>query len=119
MKVLEVTHSQHRQNEETRKLQITGGSTYVLSLPKRWVTQSGLEKGSPLLVRQEEDGSLAVLPPELGKLEKTEEALIRVSPEDSSDAIIRKAVSVYLLGYNIVRIRAKDSQKEMRQVEKQ
>ena len=29
---------------ETRKLQVTGGSTYVLSLPKRWVTQNGLEK---------------------------------------------------------------------------
>ncbi|MCJ7720804.1 AbrB/MazE/SpoVT family DNA-binding domain-containing protein, partial [Candidatus Bathyarchaeota archaeon] len=41
---------------ETRKLQVTGGSTYVISLPKRWVTQNGLEKGSSLLVRQEENG---------------------------------------------------------------
>jgi phosphate uptake regulator len=112
MEVLELTHSQHKQNEETRKLQITGGSTYVLSLPKRWVTQNGLEKGSPLLVRQEENGSLAILPPELGKPETTEEALIKVSPEDSSEALIRKTVSVYLLGYNIIHIRAKD-QKEI------
>ena len=97
---------------ETRKLQVTGGSTYVLSLPKRWVTQNGLEKGSPLLVRQEEDGTLAILPPELGKMEKTEEAIIRVSPEDNSEALIRKTVSVYLLGYNIIHIRAKD-QKEI------
>jgi phosphate uptake regulator len=113
MKVLEVTHSQHRKNEETRKLQITGGSTYVLSLPKMWITQTGLEKGSPLLVRQEEDGSLAILPPELRKLEKKEDALIKISPEDSSEAIIRKTVSVYLLGYNIIHIRAKDQQKEI------
>ena len=113
MKVLEVTHSQHRKNEETRKLQITGGSTYVLSLPKMWVTQTGLEKGSPLLVRQEEDGSLAILPPELRKLEKKEDALIKISPEDSSEAIVRKTVSVYLLGYNIIHIRAKDQQQEI------
>jgi phosphate uptake regulator len=93
---------------ETRKLQVTGGSTYVISLPKRWVTQNGLDKGSPLLIRQEENGALAILPPELGKMEKTEEALIRVSPEDSSEALIRKTVSVYLLGYNIIHIRAKD-----------
>ena len=112
MKVLELTHSTHKKNEETRKLQITGGSTYVISLPKRWVTQNGLEKGSPLLVRQEENGSLAVLPPELGKTERTEEALIKVSPEDNSEALIRKTVSVYLLGYNIIHIRAKD-QKEI------
>jgi len=97
---------------ETRKLQVTGGSTYVISLPKRWVTQSGLEKGSPLLLRQEENGSLAILPPELGKPEKTEEALIKVSPEDSSEALIRKTVAVYLLGYSIIHIRAKD-QKEI------
>ncbi|UCC58284.1 MAG: phosphate uptake regulator PhoU [Candidatus Bathyarchaeum sp.] len=97
---------------ETRKLQVTGGSTYVISLPKRWVTQNGLEKGSSLLVRQEENGTLAILPPELGRMEKTEEAIIRVSQEDRSEAIIRKTVSVYLRGYNIIHIRAKD-QKEI------
>jgi len=112
MKVLELNHSTHKKNEETRKLQITGGSTYIISLPKRWVTQNGLEKGSQLLIRQEENGSLAVLPPELGKTERTEEALIKVSPEDNSEALIRKTVSVYLLGYNIIHIRAKD-QKEI------
>ena len=112
MKVLELIHSTHKKNEETRKLQITGGSTYIISLPKRWVIQNGLEKGSQLLIRHEENGSLAVLPPELGKTERTEEALIKVSPEDNSEALIRKTVSVYLLGYNIIHIRAKD-QKEI------
>jgi len=97
---------------ETRKLQVTGGSTYVLSLPKRWVTQNGLEKGSSLLVRQEENGLLTILPPEMGKTAKTEEALIKVSPEDNSEALTRKTVATYLLGYNIIHIRAKD-QKEI------
>ena len=103
-----MTGSIHNRNEEIRKLQITGGSTYVLSLPKKWVTQNGLDKGSSLLIRQEENGTLAVLPPEIGKTEKTEEATIKVSPEESSDALIRKTVSVYLLGYNIIHILAKD-----------
>jgi len=107
-----LTHSQHSQNEETRKLQITGGSTYVISLPKKWVIQNRLEKGSPLLIRQEENGSLEVLPPEIARHEKSEEAMITVSPEDKSDEIIRKTVSVYLLGYNIIHIRAKN-QKEI------
>jgi len=107
-----LTRSQHSQNEETRKLQITGGSTYVISLPKKWVTQNRLEKGSPLLIRQEENGSLEVLPPEIARPEKSEEAMIKVGPEDQSDEIIRKTVSVYLLGYNIIHIRAKN-QKEI------
>jgi len=105
-----LTHSLHNQNEETRKLQITGGSTYVLSLPKRWVIQNGLERGSQLLIRQEENGSLAILPPELGKPERTEEALIKVSPKDNSEALIRKTVSAYLVGYNIIHLRAKEQQ---------
>ena len=107
-----MTHSQHDNIEEIRKLQITGGSTYVISLPKKWVTQNRLEKGSSLLLRQEDNGSLAVLLPELGKQEKTEEALIKVGPEESSEALIRKTVAVYLQGYNIIHVRAKD-QKEI------
>ena len=97
---------------ETRKLQVTGGSTYVISLPKRWITKNGLEKGSSLHIRQEENGSLAILTPEMRKPEKTDEAIIKVSPEDNSEALIRKTVSVYLQGYNIIHIRAKD-QKEI------
>ncbi len=112
MKVEELSHSQYTQNEETRKLQITGGSTYVLSLPKKWITQNGLEKGSPLLVRKEENGSLVILPSGLGKQERKEEALIKVSQQDSSEVLIRKTVAVYLQGYNIISIRAKN-QKEV------
>ncbi len=107
-----MSHSQYTQIEETRKLQITGGSTYVLSLPKKWITQNRLEKGCPLVVQQEENGSLVILPPGLGKQEKTEEAQIKVTQQDSAEALIRKTVAVYLQGYNIIHIIAKD-QKEI------
>lgn len=107
-----MTDSQHELNEETRKLQVTGGSTYVISLPKRWITQNRLEKGSSLHIRQEENGFLSILPPEHGKQERTEEVIIKVTPEDSSEDLIRKTVAVYLQGYNIIHIKAKD-QKEI------
>ena len=109
---VEIMRDDSLKEGETRKLQVTGGSTYVISLPKKWVTQNGLEKGTSLLVRQEENGSLVILLPEMGKQDKTEEALIKVSPEDGSEALIRKTVAVYLRGYNIIHIRAKD-QKEI------
>lgn len=98
------------QNEETRKLQVTGGSTYILSLPKRWITQNQLTKGSPLSVREEEDGSLSIVPSKLEKLEKQEDALIRVSSIDKPDAVTRKTVAAYLVGYNILRIKAQGQQ---------
>jgi phosphate uptake regulator len=102
----------HIDNEETRKLQITGGSTFVISLPKKWIIQNGLKKGNSLLVRQEESGSLSVLPRELGKKEKTEEAIIKITPKENSEVLIRKTVAVYLQGYNIIHIKSKD-QKEI------
>jgi phosphate uptake regulator len=98
------------QNEETRKLQVTGGSTYILSLPKRWITQNQLTKGSPLSVREEEDGSLSIVPSKLEKLEKQDDALIRVSSIDKPDAVTRKIVSAYLVGYNILHIKAQGQQ---------
>ena len=35
---------------EGRKLQLTGGSTYVVSLPKRWVTDAGLKAGDTVFL---------------------------------------------------------------------
>jgi len=98
------------QNDETRKLQVTGGSTYILSLPKRWVTQNQLTKGSSLLVHEEEDGSLSIIPSKLEKLEKQDDALIWVSSIDKPDAVTRKIVSAYLVGYNVLRIKAQGQQ---------
>lgn len=105
-----MTHSKHDQTGETRKLQMTGGSTYVLSLPKRWITQNNLEKGSSLHILQKEDGSLAILPPEIVKPEKSEEAFIKISPNESSEALIRKTVAVYLQGYNLIHLTAKNQE---------
>jgi len=89
---------------------MTGGSTYIISLPKKWVTESKLKKGNPLLLREEENGSLTILPPELEKAEQSDEAFISVSPKDAPDTLIRKTVSAYLVGYNTIRIGAAKQQ---------
>ena len=94
-----------KNNEETRRLQKTGGSTFIISLPKKWISQTGLEKGNRLFVRQEENGTLSIIPPEIEKFEKPEKALIKTSTKESSSELIRKTVSAYLEGYNIINIR--------------
>ena len=40
--------------EELRKIQVTGGSTYIVSLPKDWVEQMGLHKGSIIRIAQKD-----------------------------------------------------------------
>jgi len=105
-----MTANSRRQNRETRKLQLTGGSTYIISLPKRWVARNQLRKGSALIIREEEDGSLLIAPSDLAEQEKKEDAIIKVSQKDRANAIIRKTVSAYLVGYNLIHIRAQGQQ---------
>ena len=101
-----MTKEVEKQNEEQRKLQVTGGSTFILSLPKNWAIRNELKRGSSMVVREEDDGSLSISPSKFVKKEKQDEAFIKASLNDNPDAIMRTAISAYLDGYNILHIRA-------------
>jgi phosphate uptake regulator len=96
-----VTKQPEKISEEQRKLQVTGGSTFILSLPKDWATKNELKRGSSMVVREEEDGSLSIAPASFPKKEKQDEAYIKASPNDNPDAVMRTAISAYLSGYNM------------------
>ena len=49
---------------ETRKVQLSGGTTYTVSLPKAWATEHGIEAGSVLSLHPNPDGSLLIEPTE-------------------------------------------------------
>jgi len=101
-----VTKEAEKINEEQRKLQVTGGSTFILSLPKGWAIRNELKRGSSMMVREEDDGSLSIAPSKFIKKEKQDEAFIKASLNDNPDAVMRTAISAYLDGYNILHIRA-------------
>ncbi len=63
-----------------------------------------------MLLREEDDGSLSVMPSKLQKQEKQDEAFIRVASSDIADAVMRKAISAYLVGFNILRIKSQGQQ---------
>jgi len=54
---------------ETRKVQVTGGSTYTVSIPKSWATDNGVSAGSTVEFYPEGD-SLFMIP--AGDDERTE-----------------------------------------------
>jgi phosphate uptake regulator len=95
------------QTEERRKVQFTGGSTYIISLPKKWIIQNQLKRGSFIKLREAESGALTIIPIEATISHKSlDEASIKVLQMDSSEAVTRKIVSAYLAGYNLIRIKA-------------
>lgn len=95
-------------NEEVRKIQFTGKSTYIISLPKKWVTSLNLKAGSQIIVFQQ-NGSLILTPKEIAKPSpQPTDATTMISNKDNPDTITRKIISLYLVGYNLIRVKTKD-----------
>ena len=95
---------------ENRKVQMTGGSTYIISLPKKWAEMNHIEKGDEVFLREEDDGTLSIATSKLEKKVQKQEIVIRVASDDSQDAVVRKAISAYLVGYRILHIRNQGQQ---------
>ncbi|MDD4280768.1 MAG: phosphate uptake regulator PhoU [Candidatus Methanofastidiosa archaeon] len=77
---------------EIRKLQYSGKGTFVLSLPKRWLEQHDLSKGSPFVIQELEHG-LYLTPRFAGSTPKT--AVLAVS-----EHIAREITARYTYGYD-------------------
>lgn len=106
---------QAKENDETRKIQFTGGSTYIISLPKNWICQNQLKKGSFIRLREEETGLLTIVPPNSKVQNRTEQATIVVPANEDTEIIIRKIVSTYLSGYNSIHVRSNKQQLSTKQ----
>jgi phosphate uptake regulator len=91
--------------EELRKIQLTGGSTFIVSLPKDWVEKVGLSRGSVVSITQLDDLTLCVQPKDSRKEEEVKRAIITVTDEISPENLTRRVISAYLVGYNIIQLR--------------
>jgi len=91
--------------DEIRKVQVTGGSTFIISLPKKWVKSVGLQPGSAVLMSTLRDGSLIVRPYREESVEEVRKAELFVSRNISFTKLVREFVSHYLVGYNLIEVR--------------
>src|SRR6059058_1488276 len=84
---------------EGRKLQLTGGSTYVVSLPKRWVLDAGLKAGDTVFLETEGDGAVSVRPrpAEKGPMRRR---LFEEKGEERRDHLLRKLIGAYIGGFS-------------------
>jgi phosphate uptake regulator len=90
---------------EVRRLQITGGSTYILSLPKKWITERGLSKRSQITLTRQ-GISILLTPTDLTSPEKPAEAIISIDANEELNLITRRLVSTYLVGYNTIYLKS-------------
>jgi phosphate uptake regulator len=88
-----------------RRLQQTGGkngSSFLIILPKDWVTRQRLSKGDPVVVAEREDGCLIVDP----RLPKAGER--RTTTAQMEQNLRWEITSRYLLGFDEIRVVSKD-----------
>ena len=96
------------QREETRRIQFTGKSSYIVSLPKQWITELGLKQGDQITITREGKSTLKIIPAkEQTKMAQGEEAVLEISRDEDNSAIVRKLVSLYFLGYKTIQIKPK------------
>ena len=100
-------------NMDLRKVQRTGGSTYIISLPKSWATSTGIEEGSSVQVIPQPDGTLIIdpVPGQKARSEKT----IDVN-KDFGDVLERKLIAAYLGGHERIRVVGAPIQSQQKKV---
>lgn len=88
---------------ESRKIQITGGSTYIVSLPPTWVKANQIKKGSTVTIESLGD-SLTLYPNERKKREVVKE--LEITGNLSNDLLPRTLVSLYISGFDTLVIKS-------------
>lgn len=95
--------------EETRKIQYTGGSSFIVSLPKRWIQELGLKQGDHVLISRQGNSLLQISPASRRSIKEQREAVIEVLKENNPYYLARKLISLYFLGYNMIHIFPKEN----------
>ncbi len=94
--------------EETRKIQFTGKSSYIVSLPKHWIQDLGLKRGDQVKISRQGSSALQIYPPNhQTRTIQVEDATFEIEPEEDTTSIVRKLISLYFLGFKIINVKPK------------
>jgi phosphate uptake regulator len=93
-------------NFHGRRIQKTGGATYIVSLPKSWVVERGLRAGDVLQFTPHSDGSLSVYA-EAGSAAPAPPRVVEISNDTPHEHIIRLLVAEYIAGAPLLQVRTR------------
>jgi phosphate uptake regulator len=88
---------------EIRRVQLTGGSSYIITLPKEWIKSLHIKKNDPLGIHIQSDGTLLLTP------KITQEQLPKVKEFDVSRIpkptyLLQLLIGAYISGYTSLKI---------------
>ncbi|MDG6221429.1 MAG: AbrB/MazE/SpoVT family DNA-binding domain-containing protein, partial [Candidatus Thermoplasmatota archaeon] len=91
---------------EIRRVQMTGGSSFIITLPKEWIKSHHINKNDPIGLVYQPDGTLMVTPNITGEQMKREKK-IDIDKIDDPEFLFRLLVGAYIMGYSSIELRSK------------
>lgn len=96
-----------------RRVQCTGRGSYIISLPKEWVEDLELKRGSEIAFNSQPDQTLTLVPRKIMEKEsrekeaKLKEYYVSVDLKETPQATIRKIRALYAIGADIIKVHFK------------
>jgi phosphate uptake regulator len=90
---------------EIRRIQMTGGSSYIITLPKEWIKASNIKKNDPIGLLVQSDGTLLIT----SRIK--EEQLYKLKEFDTSKIpkhtfLLRQLIGAYIAGYTSIIVKS-------------
>lgn len=99
-----------------RRVQCTGRGSYIISLPKEWVQDLDLRRGSEIAFNLKPDSTLALVPRKIMEKEgrtngsKPKEYYINIDPKEPPQSMLRMMKALYAIGADIIRVHFRSGQ---------
>ncbi|MEM3913180.1 MAG: PhoU domain-containing protein [Desulfurococcaceae archaeon] len=91
-----------------RKIQFTGKSTFIVSLPKKWVLEHKLSTGSQVVI--EENGPVLTIKP-FSQIETKDQRIapITIKGDEDPETVARRVIGAYIMNYDKIVIKSQVS----------
>lgn len=92
---------------EVRKVQFTGKSSYIVSLPKQWVESQGIKKNDPVVITSHKNGILMIIPKVNKNRIETKDIDVE-SIGNNETLLVRILISAYIKGYSNIVLKSRE-----------
>ena len=87
-------------DSEYRKLQVTGGSTMIVSLPREWVKANQMKKGDVVFIEEMSSGGLHIS----AMQSESSKSTVTIDCCKLSDGLVDLLIGAYLSGADIIKV---------------
>jgi phosphate uptake regulator len=84
---------------------MTGGSSYIVTLPKEWIKNLNIQKNDPIGLFKQSNGALLITP-KITRESALRTRTFKVEEQTENNYLFRKLIGAYISGYNIVEIKS-------------